>query len=143
MWSFSLSRAFHTPKRHIPWSFARPSRVTARRIPSQKTLADGCLIKYLGPSGLVSKPVGQPVGFRENAKDITAMGKIKTNKAAAKRFKLTGTGKVKFKRAGLRHNLGNKSRSRKQDLKAKGVLFPGDHAHIYGLLPYGSLGVSR
>ncbi|HTL12131.1 MAG TPA: bL35 family ribosomal protein, partial [Bdellovibrionota bacterium] len=34
--------------------------------------------------------------------------KMKTNKAAAKRYKLTGTGKVKHKKAGLRHNQGHK-----------------------------------
>ena len=69
--------------------------------------------------------------------------KQKSNKAAAKRFKITATGRVKFKRAGLRHNLGNKSRKRKQDLRSKGVLFQGDVWHIEGCLPYGHLGVSR
>jgi large subunit ribosomal protein L35 len=37
------------------------------------------------------------------------MPKMKTRSAAKKRFKLTGTGKVRFQRAGLRHNLENMS----------------------------------
>jgi len=69
--------------------------------------------------------------------------KQKSKSAAAKRFKFTATGKVKFKRAALRHNMGNKSRKRKQDLRSKGVLFQGDLPHIEGCLPYGSTGVSR
>jgi len=37
------------------------------------------------------------------------MPKMKTKRAAKKRFKVTGTGKVRFQRAGLRHNLERKS----------------------------------
>ena len=37
------------------------------------------------------------------------MPKVKTRKAAKKRFRITGTGKVRFQRAGLRHNLERKS----------------------------------
>ncbi|MEK6578531.1 MAG: 50S ribosomal protein L35 [Bdellovibrionota bacterium] len=64
--------------------------------------------------------------------------KIKTKKAAAKRFKFTATGKVKFKRANKRHNMGNKSASRKLGLRSAGYLFPGDERHIIRCLPNGS-----
>lgn len=64
--------------------------------------------------------------------------KLKTKKSAAKRFKFTGTGKIKFKRAGKRHNLGNKSSSRKLALRAGGILFEGDVQRIEDCLPYGS-----
>ena len=37
------------------------------------------------------------------------MPKMKTKRAAKKRIKLTGTGKLRFQRAGLRHNLEKKS----------------------------------
>jgi large subunit ribosomal protein L35 len=33
------------------------------------------------------------------------MPKMKTRRAAKKRFKITPTGKVRFQRAGMRHNL--------------------------------------
>ncbi len=65
--------------------------------------------------------------------------KLKTKKAAAKRFKFTGTGKVKFKRTNKRHNMGNKSSARKLKLRGPGILFDGDIKHIEKCLPYGSV----
>ena len=45
------------------------------------------------------------------------MGKIKTHKASAKRFSLTGSGKVKMSHNNHRHNLGLKSQKRKRHLR--------------------------
>jgi large subunit ribosomal protein L35 len=64
--------------------------------------------------------------------------KLKSKKAAAKRFKFTGTGKVKFKRTGKRHNLGNKLPGRKLALRKAGYVFEGDLQHIKECLPYGN-----
>jgi len=64
--------------------------------------------------------------------------KLKTKKAAAKRFSFTATGKIKFKRANKRHNLGNKSSARKLKLRSAGYLMEGDRGHIEKCLPYGS-----
>lgn len=64
--------------------------------------------------------------------------KLKTKKAAAKRFKFTATGKVKFKRTNKRHNMGNKSAARKLGLRGPGILFEGDIKHIEKCLPYGA-----
>ena len=50
------------------------------------------------------------------------MPKGKTKKAAAKRFKQTARGKVKYARAGTGHLLGGKTRKRKRKLRARGVL---------------------
>ncbi|MBR3998083.1 MAG: 50S ribosomal protein L35, partial [Clostridia bacterium] len=44
------------------------------------------------------------------------MGKIKTHKASAKRFAVTGTGKVKVFHSDHRHNLGQKTAKRKRHL---------------------------
>ena len=44
------------------------------------------------------------------------MPKIKTNRSAAKRFKLTGSGKISRRRQGLRHILTKKNRTRKNRL---------------------------
>ncbi len=46
------------------------------------------------------------------------MPKMKTNKSAAKRFKMTATGKVKRNHAFHRHILSTKSRKRKNRLLA-------------------------
>ncbi len=45
------------------------------------------------------------------------MPKLKTHKGAAKRFKKTGTGKVKRHHSHLRHMLTSKSKKRKGKLK--------------------------
>ena len=45
------------------------------------------------------------------------MGKIKTHKATAKRFKLTATGKVKINHTDRRHKLGLKDQKRKRHLR--------------------------
>jgi large subunit ribosomal protein L35 len=53
------------------------------------------------------------------------MPKVKTNSSAKKRFKITGTGKVVYKHAGKRHNLGKKSQTRIRNLRKSGVMAEG------------------
>jgi large subunit ribosomal protein L35 len=65
------------------------------------------------------------------------MPKMKTNRAAAKRFKRTGTGKVKRAHAFARHHLGIKPRKRKRRLKAPAIVESTERRHIQKLLPYG------
>jgi len=50
------------------------------------------------------------------------MPKKKTNKSASKRFSRTATGKMKYKKPGSGHLLGGKTRKRKRNLRAAGVL---------------------
>ncbi|OFZ80943.1 MAG: 50S ribosomal protein L35 [Bdellovibrionales bacterium RIFOXYD1_FULL_53_11] len=64
--------------------------------------------------------------------------KMKTKKAAAKRFKFTATGLVKFKRTNKRHNLGSKSAKRVLQLRKGGYVFEGDIKHVEKCMPYGS-----
>ena len=45
------------------------------------------------------------------------MGKVKTHKASAKRFSVTGTGKVKMNHAERRHKLRKKDQKRKRHLR--------------------------
>ncbi|MBP5293557.1 MAG: 50S ribosomal protein L35 [Clostridia bacterium] len=45
------------------------------------------------------------------------MGKVKTHRASAKRFTLTGTGKVKMFHNQHRHNTGKKTSKRKRWLR--------------------------
>ena len=63
---------------------------------------------------------------------------MKTKKAAAKRFKFTATGKVKFKQAGKRHGLSTKSSKRKLHQRAGAYMIPGDVKHVIRCMPYGS-----
>ncbi len=50
---------------------------------------------------------------------------MKTNSGAKKRFKVTGTGKVTYKQAGKRHNLGKKSQKRIRNLRQSSTLAEG------------------
>ena len=64
------------------------------------------------------------------------MPKFKTNRAAAKRFRTTGSGKIKHQKRGLRHNLEHLNKDRKRGLGAMGYIDPVDHANVKILIPY-------
>ena len=65
------------------------------------------------------------------------MPKLKTNRAAAKRFRKTAKG---FKRyaSSRRHNLGHKDRKRKRHLRSGGssLVNESDVGRLFPLLPY-------
>ena len=63
--------------------------------------------------------------------------KMKTKKAAAKRFRFSATGKVKFGHAGLRHLLSKKSNSKMLGIRAAGYMIDGDAKHVRKCMPYG------
>lgn len=48
--------------------------------------------------------------------------KVKRKSAFKKRFSLSGSGKVVFKKKGLKHNLSNKNRKQKRNLKKSGIM---------------------
>jgi len=64
------------------------------------------------------------------------MPKLKSHRGVAKRFKRTGTGKIKHKQTGKSHLLTHKTRSRKRHLKASGLVSKADQQTIKRLLPY-------
>lgn len=63
--------------------------------------------------------------------------KLKTHKGASKRFKLTGTGKVKRSRASGNHLLTKKSSRRKRALKKAAMVHESNERNIKKLIPYG------
>ena len=65
------------------------------------------------------------------------MPKLKTNKGAAKRFKITKSGKIKKRSAGRGHILGKMSRKRKRNLRKSSYVSAVDEKLIRRLLPYG------
>ncbi|NNM66622.1 MAG: 50S ribosomal protein L35 [Spirochaetales bacterium] len=65
------------------------------------------------------------------------MPKMKTRKSAKKRYSLTASGKVKFKKIGLRHILTKKSRKRKRNLGQPGILCESEARRVRTMLPYG------
>ncbi|MBR3543724.1 MAG: 50S ribosomal protein L35 [Treponema sp.] len=66
------------------------------------------------------------------------MPKMKTKKSASKRFSLTGSGKVKYKKMNLRHILTKRSPKRKRQLRHSGILAESEAAKVRKqMLPYG------
>ena len=64
------------------------------------------------------------------------MPKMKTNRAAAKRFKRTGKGKIVYFKSFGSHILAKKSRKRKRDLRQSHILDAANRKNIKRLLPY-------
>ena len=63
--------------------------------------------------------------------------KMKTKRAADKRFSLTANGKIKRKKAGLRHFMRRKSVRAKRNLRNRAYVSDADSPSIRKLLPYG------
>jgi large subunit ribosomal protein L35 len=66
-----------------------------------------------------------------------SISRSKTRKAVAKRFKITGTGKVRRQHASRRHLLSSKSAKRKRHMAKSAEVHHTDTARIKANLPYG------
>ena len=64
------------------------------------------------------------------------MPKMKTNRSAAKRFKLTGTGKLKRNKAYKRHILTKKTRKMKRNLRKPAMVDATNIKTMKKILPY-------
>jgi large subunit ribosomal protein L35 len=64
------------------------------------------------------------------------MPKLKTHKGAAKRFKKTGSGKIKRGHAFSRHILTTKSTKRKRQLDITGLVDKADERKVRRMIPY-------
>jgi large subunit ribosomal protein L35 len=65
------------------------------------------------------------------------MPKLKTHKGAAKRFRLTATGKIKRGHSHARHILTKKTNKRKRLLDIDALVSEGDQKRVERMLPYG------
>ena len=65
-----------------------------------------------------------------------SISRRKTKKAVAKRFKITGTGKVMRRQAGLRHLASSKSSKRKRKLGKSILVDKTDWARIKENMPF-------
>ncbi|HET7239160.1 MAG TPA: 50S ribosomal protein L35 [Terrimicrobiaceae bacterium] len=64
------------------------------------------------------------------------MPKIKTNRGAAKRFRKTGTGKIRRNKAFTSHILTKKTTKRKRELRQGTLVAAVDEKNISRLIPY-------
>jgi large subunit ribosomal protein L35 len=65
------------------------------------------------------------------------MPKLKTHKGAAKRFRVTATGKIKRGHSHARHILTKKTNKRKRYLDVDVLVADGDIERVKRMLPYG------
>lgn len=63
------------------------------------------------------------------------MPKMKSHSGTAKRFKKTGSGKVKRSHAYTSHLFANKSQKQKRKLRKSAVVSAGDYSRIKQMLP--------
>jgi large subunit ribosomal protein L35 len=63
--------------------------------------------------------------------------KLKTHRGAAKRFKITATGKIIRRHSGMRHLLGTKRPRRMRKLSKPVIVSPADAPNVRRALPYG------
>ena len=68
--------------------------------------------------------------------ELNVMPKLKTHRGAAKRFKKTGTGKIKRSKAFLRHILTSKDKKRKKHLRATTLVSDADAHKVKRMIPY-------
>ncbi len=66
------------------------------------------------------------------------MPKLKTHRGAAKRFKLTATGKIKRSHAYKSHILTKKTTNRKRRLRHSALISKAEKRRVKLLLPYGT-----
>ncbi len=65
------------------------------------------------------------------------MSKMKTNRCAKKRFKITGSGRVRRPKCGAQHGMQNKNRKRLRRLRDNDMVTPAMEKRVKLLLPYG------
>lgn len=65
------------------------------------------------------------------------MPKMKTHSAAAKRMRVTGSGRVRRARAGLQHLMRGKPARRRRALRKSTIIDETDLGRVQRLLPYG------
>lgn len=65
------------------------------------------------------------------------MPKLKTHKGAAKRFRITATGKIKRGHSHARHILTKKTNKRKRHLDIDALVSDADLDRVQRMLPYG------
>lgn len=61
---------------------------------------------------------------------------MKTKKSAAKRFRVTGTGKIKIKKANMKHMMRRRSSDLKRKKRQAGYVHPSDMNNVKYVIPY-------
>ncbi len=115
----------------VGWLFGLVKRV-ARRNGVRPSLDFHFLIVHNPRPGKCGADRSAPVEL-----EPLIMPKMKTNRAAAKRFKLTGSGRVRRSKCGGQHGLIGKNRKRRRRLRDNDMVDSAMDKRVKLLLPYG------
>ncbi len=120
-----------TPARRTPRRPARPTPAPRAPPTPGPTSPPRCRPKLppASPRPETHHPARSPPAGRNGD---TRMPKMKTHRGAAKRFKITGSGKITRRKANLNHILEKKSPARKRRLTGDIELAPGDAKRARG-----------
>ena len=80
---------------------------------------------------------GDHVGVHSRCKEISFMPKMKSNRGASKRFKTTGTGKLRRAHSSKSHLLTGKATRRMRKLRHGTLVDQADLKRMRVLFPYG------
>ncbi|XP_068648778.1 large ribosomal subunit protein bL35c-like [Aristolochia californica] len=105
---------------------------TSLSLRSSKTLSGSLSILPKSFSPVISPP-GRSLTLTVHAEKGY---KMKTHKASAKRFRVTGKGKIMRRGAGKQHLLGKKNTKRKLRLSKMQQVSRSDYDNVIGALPY-------
>jgi large subunit ribosomal protein L35 len=83
-----------------------------------------------------SRPFQSRVGPSGADQKVRVMPKMKTRKAAAKRFRVSGSGRVRRPKAGGNHGMQEKSRKRLRRLRQNDMVDSTMQKHVKRMLPY-------
>ncbi|XP_058067801.1 large ribosomal subunit protein bL35c [Magnolia sinica] len=108
------------------------SKKAALKLSSSKTISGFSSILPIKLSPVISTPSNPPPFTVFAAKGY----KMKTHKASAKRFRVTGNGKIMRRRAGKQHLLVKKNTKRKLRLSKMIQVNRSDYDNVIGALPY-------
>ena len=89
-----------------------------------------------GPPGykrLISRTPVWSLGLRGES----IMPKMKTNRAASKRFTVSGSGRIRRSKCGAQHNMIGKSRKQRRRLRDQDMVDKAMEGRVKLLLPYG------
>ena len=65
------------------------------------------------------------------------MPKMKSKRGAAKRFRFTGSGKIRRTKAFAQHIMASKNRKQKRRLRKNDLVSPANERNVRLMLPYG------
>ncbi|XP_031494048.1 50S ribosomal protein L35, chloroplastic [Nymphaea colorata] len=118
-------------------SVSKLPSISTRQLSSSKTASVG-FSHFVSKTKILASPlVCQPSQSLAVVTVVAAKGyKMKTHKASAKRFRVTGNGKIMRRRAGKQHLLAKKNTKRKNRLSKMQQVSRSDYNNVIGALPY-------